>query len=140
MSNILGTNSIVQLFTTSGSLDVSGDFNSTNLQFSRNNSEVTTYGMTTVARISGLRDYSLDFAGIFNSGSNTAFSYILADMNASLRTVFKFAPGGSVSGSPYFAGSALISAFNVESPVGGPVAMSLTLQAGAGSLTAACTA
>lgn len=140
MSQILGTNTVLQLFTTSGSLDVTGDFNSTNLQYSRNNPETTTYSKTTVQRISGLRDYSIDFAGIFNSGSNTAFSYILADMAASVQTVFKFAPGGSVSGSPYFAGSALFSAFNVESPVGGPVAMSLTLQAGAGSLTSACTA
>jgi hypothetical protein len=133
---ILGTNTTLYVFTTSGSLDITGDFNNSNLQWSRNNPDTTTYGKTTTQRISGLRDYSFDFAGIFNSGSVTAFDYLKTDMNASVYTLFKWAPAGSITGCPFFMACALLSAFNVESPVGGPVAMSMTLQAGAGSLSA----
>lgn len=138
MANVLGENCILQIFTTSGSLDVSGDFNSSDLNYSRNNPDVTTYGKTTIQRIAGLRDYTLNFSGIFNSGVNTAFTYILADVAASLPTLFKWAPGGSISGSPYFTGSAMFSDFKVNAPHNAAVAMSMTLQAAAGSLTAAC--
>lgn len=136
MGQILGTNSILILFTSSGSVDASGDLNNSNLQWSRNNPDTTTYSKTTTQRISGIRDYSLDFAGIWNSGSVLAHNMMVADMNASLYTLFKWAPGGSVSGCPFYAGCALLSALNTESPVGGPVAMSFTLQSGAGSLSA----
>lgn len=135
-NQILGTNTKLYVWTTSGSLDISGDLNNSNLQWSRNNPTTTTYGNTTEQRISGIRDYSLDFAGIFAAGSITGFTYLQADMNASLYTLFKWAPAGSTTGCPFYSGCALLSAFNVESPVGGPVAMSMTMQSGAGSLSA----
>lgn len=137
MANTLGNNIVVHIFTTSGSIDASGDLNSSNLKWDRNNPETTTYGKSTVQRIAGLRDYSLDFAGLFNSGPSAMFSQLIADMNASLYTLIKWLPAGSVTGCPILSGSMLLSSFNMSGPVGGPVAISWTAQAGAGSLTAA---
>lgn len=140
MSQSLGTNIILQLFTSSGSLDVSGDFNTSQLKYTRNNPQTTTYGKTTEQRIAGIRDWNLSFAGIYNSGTNTAFTYILADMAASLNTLMKWSPQASQTGNPYFSGCGLLSNIQYTGPVGGPTAMSFDMQSAAGSLTSACSA
>lgn len=136
---------IVHIIASAGSADVSGDINNVSVRWDKNNPDVTTFGDTTIQRISGLRDYSLDFAGIFTpntggSGALDAHSLMVSEMNASTMTVFRVAPAGSISGCPVYSGSALISSLQVTGPVNGPVAISFTLQSGAGSLTAACVA
>lgn len=142
VGQIHGTNVVLQIFSSlsSGSIDASGDFNSATLRWDRNNAEVTTFSNLTVQRISGIKDYTLDFAGIFRAGTTCPLSHLVADMNASLPTQFKLAPGGSVSGSPVFSGCCFISTMSITGPQNGPVAMSFSLQSGAGSLTAACIA
>jgi len=140
MSNVHGTNTVFHIVASVGSLNISGDLNNVTLKWDKNNPDVTTFGDNTIQRISGLRDYSVDFAGIFNSGASTVNSFLVADMNASINTIFTFAPGGSISGSPIYSGCALISSYSITNPVNGPAAISFTLQAAAGSLTAACIA
>ena len=137
---IHGTNGIFHIVASVGSLNISGDLNSVALKWDKNNPDVTTFGDNTIQRISGLRDYSVDFAGIFNSGASTVNSFLVADMNASVPTIFSYAPGGSISGSPVYSGCALLSSYSITGPVNGPVAVAFTLQSATGSLTAACIA
>ena len=134
----LGNGAILQAFTSSGSLDISGDFNNITLNLDKNNPETTTFGKTTAQRISGIKDIGIDFAGFWNTGASTAFSWLLVDWAASTNTVLRFAPGGSVSGCPVFTGSFLLSKLNIPTPHNGPVAMSFSAQHAAGSLTSAC--
>src|SRR3990167_3650129 len=138
MAQTHGVNGILHIVASVGSLNVSGDLNNVTLKWDKNNPEVTTFGDNTIQRISGLRDYSVDFAGIFNTGASTVNSFLAADMNASVNTIFTYAPGGSISGSPIYSGCALLSSYSITGPVNGPVAIAFTLQAAAGSLTAAC--
>ena len=134
MTQVLGSNVALHLFPSgAASLNVSADLNSVTLKHSRNNPETTTFGKTTAQRIAGIRDYSIDFAGIWNSGS-IAVDVLATEMGASTNTLFRLAPA-SVAASPMYTGCALISDWTVTGPVGGPVAMSFTLQSAAGSLT-----
>lgn len=140
MSQVHGNQAVVHLIGSLASLNATGDLNNFTLRWDKNNPEVTTYGFTTVQRISGVRDYSIDLAGIFNSGATCVYSQLVADMNASIPTLFRLAPAGSVSGSPVMSGCAFISTVGMTGPQNGPVAMTFTLQSGAGSLTSACIA
>lgn len=140
MSTILGTNAIFHIIASAASADVSGDLNTVTLNFNRDNPETTTFGDTTVQRIAGIRDYSIDFAGIYNSGACQVHSLAISDLNASLYTIFRFAPGGSVTGCPVYSGCALFTTFGITNPHNGPAAVNFSLQSGNGSLTAACIA
>ena len=140
MATILGTNSIVHLFTNAGSTDISGDLNTISMNFNRDNPEVTTFGDLTVQRIAGIRDYSFDFAGIYNTGASNVHSIAITDMNGSLYSLLKFAPGGSVTGCPVYSGCVLLTTIGITNPHNGPGAVNFSCQAGTGSLTAACVA
>ncbi len=140
MAQIHANNSVIHIIGSLASLNATGDLNNHTVRWDKNNPEVTTYGFSTVQRISGVRDYSVDFAGIYNSGATCVWSQLVADMNASTPTLFRIAVGGSVTGNTVLSGCALISTVGLTGPQNGPQAMSFTLQSGAGSLTAACVA
>lgn len=130
-------NSVILHFFPSGaaSANLTGDLNSVAMRWDKNNPDVTTFSGTTLERISGLRDYAVDYAGIFNTGTGNVEAVMTTEMNASTNTLFVLAPGGSISGSPTYSGCALLSNLTVNGPLNGPVAISFTLQAATGSLT-----
>ena len=140
MSQVHGNQAVIHIIGSLASLNATGDLNNFTVRWDKNNPEVTTYGFNTVQRISGVLDYSIDSSGIYNSGATCVYSQLVAEMNASTPTFFRIAPAGSISGSIVFSGCAFVSTVGITGPQNGPVAMTFTLQSGAGSLTAACIA
>ena len=140
MSQAHGNQAVIHIIGSLASLNATGDLNNFTVRWDKNNPEVTTYGFNTVQRISGVRDYSIDLAGIYNSGATCVYSQLVSEMNASTLTFFRIAPTGSISGSVVFSGCAFVSTVGLTGPQNGPVAMTFTIQSGAGSLTAACIA
>jgi|SRR3990167_2403073 len=140
MPQVFGTNSVLHLLPATGaSVDLTSDLTSITLRWDRANPDTTTFGTTnTVKRIAGLRDYVLDFAGIFNTGvSASGFSSALAcAMGASENTLFKFAPAGCVAGCPFYTGCGMVGNMTITTTPTAMVGLSFTLQAGAGSLSA----
>ena len=138
MAIIHGYNFVVHLFPSgAASTNLQTEINSVALSWDRNNPDVSTFGTTsTVKRITGLRDYSIDFAGLWNSGTSTstAEGVLTTEMNASTNTLFTIAPA-SVSGSATYSGCAVLSKLQVTGGMNTPVAISFTLQSAAGSLT-----
>lgn len=138
MAIIHGYNMVVQLFPSGAASTVlTTEINSVALSWDRNNPDVSTFGTTsTTKRITGLRDYSIDFAGLWNSGTatSTAEGVLTTEMNASTNTLFMIAPA-SVTGSPVYSGCSVLSKLQITGGMNAPVAISFTLQAGAGSLT-----
>ena len=139
MPQILGNNGYLNLFPSgaaSGTLH--GDANSIALRWDRNNPEVTTYTgaetTLTTERIAGVRDYTLDFAGIYNTGAAVVQGLIETEMAASTATLFVYAPA-SITGCPTYSGCGMLSNYTVTGPIGGPVAVSFSIQAATGSLT-----
>ena len=115
--------------------DLSGDFNSVTLSWTRDNPDVTTFGKNTIQRIGGLMDAALNGAGIWNSGA-TSSACVLADlMNASLPTLVRYAPA-SITGCPVYVACMLVSQFEVTGPVNGPTGISWAFQVAAGSMSA----
>ena len=134
MTRVLGTNLILFLFPSgAASLAIQPDLNNVSLRWDKSNPEVTTFGKETVQRIAGLRDWTLDFAGIWNSGGS-AVSLLATEMAGSTNTLLTFAPA-SVTGSPTYSGCGLMTNLTVTGTPPNPVAMSFSVQAGAGSMT-----
>ncbi len=139
MAQVLhGYNWVVQLFpNNAASLVCSTELNSVSLKWDRANPDVSTFGTTsTVKRIAGLRDYSVDFGGIWSSGTTaSAVTSVLAtEMNASSFTYFLIAPA-SIAGSPTYGGCAMIGNLSITGNMSTATAIAFTLQAGTGSLT-----
>ena len=138
MPQIHGRNSSVIIYDSAGaSQALTADANNTTLAWSRNNPDVTTYGFDTTQRLAGMRDYTLTVAGIWNSGTGKIVDNLDNLMSGSIITTFRWMPSGSTqTGCPFYTGCALISAYQEAGPVNGPVTLTATFQAAAGSLTA----
>ncbi len=128
-----GTNVTLHMFPSGAACaNLTGDLNSVSIKFSKNNPENTTFGKSTAQRLSGIRDYTVDYAGFWNSASNE--STVITELNASLYTLFLIAPA-SITGCPTYSGCGLINNLTITGPTDGPVAISFSLHSGTGSLT-----
>ena len=139
MPQVLGNNAFIHIFPSgAASANLSGDANSVALRWDRNNPDVTTFTgaetALTTERIAGARDYTLDFAGIYNTGAASVQGIIEVEMAASTATLFLYAPA-SVTACPTYSGCGLLSNLTITTPLGGPAAISFTIQAATGSLT-----
>ena len=138
MSQINGFNMTVHFFPDSAaSVNLTGDLTSAALRWDRANQDVTTFGAPyTVERLAGLRDWSMDFAGIWNSGTATIVpeGVFVTEMAGSKNGLILICPA-SITGSPIYSGCGLLTNFSITGPLTGPTAISFSMQAAAGSLT-----
>ncbi len=135
MSQVHGRNAVIVAWDSAGaSQNISGDLNSWNLNWSRDNPDVTTFAKDTIQRISGLRDVAFDVAGIWNSGGS-AISLLTNAASGSANTLLKIYPA-QVTGSPFFTGCFLLSAYAEQAAVNSAVTFSAAFQIASGSLSA----
>ena len=134
---IHGRNAQFFLWDTTGACqNLSGDLNNVTIDWSRDNPDVTTFGKETTQRISGIRDYTVQVAAVYSAESGSGAQAVLAaHMTASANILFKFYKGSS-TGCEFWTGCTHLSAYQETAPVNGPIALSFTLQASSGSLTA----
>ena len=137
-NQIHGRNTVLEMWDTSAaSWNISGDLNNVTMSWSRDNSDVTTFGNTYTQRISGMRDYTLQATAIYNAESSSGVNAIMAaHLNASANILFKWYPATKTSGCEFWTGCAQISAYEEGAPVNGAVTLSFTLQGSSGSLSA----
>lgn len=125
--------------TTSACRDISGDMNSLTVSWTRDNVETTTMGKDSKQRMSGIKDFSIQYAGLHNAETASGIVTLLENMaSTSAINLVKANPGGSTAGSISYTACVLMSAFDHNAPVNGPVAVSFTLQLASGSPTSAC--
>ncbi len=137
MAQIHGLNTRVHIWDATGaSRDISGDFNSATLNYTRQTAETTTFSDTDVNRVPGVRDAQLSGAGIWNSGASNLDSILQAIMTASIFTFLRFMPAGCTTGCPFYTGCFLLTQFDIAATITTPVAFSYTFLLGNGSLTA----
>lgn len=136
MSFIHGKNALITAHDSAGTQrDLSGDTNSATWTWSRDNPDTTTFGKDSIQRIAGLRDATLNFAGIWNSGTGVVDAVLSGIMAASLNTLVRYAPA-NVSGCPLFAACMLLQSYEVSAPVNGVVAFTGAFQLSSGSVSA----
>jgi len=140
MPYVHGRNAKLYIYdSTSACRDVSGDLNSITVSWTRDNIETTTMGKDSKQRLSGIKDFSIQFAGLHNAETASGVVTLLENMGStSAINLIKCYPGASTSGCLLYTACMLLSAFDHNSPVNGPVAVSGTLQLAAGSPTSGC--
>lgn len=137
MAQIHGLNTRIFIWDADGaSRNISADFNSATMNYTRQTAETTTFSDTDVNRVPGVRDAQLSGAGIWNSGASNLDSILQAIMTASIFTLLKFFPGGCTTGCPFYTGCFLLTQFDITAGITAPVAFNYTFLLGNGSLSA----
>lgn len=92
--------------------------------------ETTTFGNTDKTYITGLADATISLSGMFDATVDTMVNGNIANLKSgSVATLsFEYGPSGSASSNPKFTGEALITSYEIGSPVGDVVTYSLELQ------------
>ena len=142
MPNVHGSKAKVWLDNAAGvCVNVSGDTTGVTFTRTKNNPEATTLGNTTVQRIDGLRDATMDVTAIFNgcvvSGIVTVLDELLA---GEVNTRGQYFPAGETSGCPVYTGCMRLNNYAQNSPVDGIVTVNFSMAIGSGSMGAACVA
>lgn len=92
--------------------------------------ETTAFGNDDKTYITGLADATVSLSGMFDATVDTQINGDIANLKSgSVATLsFEYGPAGSVGGNPKFTGEALITSYEIGSPVGDVVTYSLELQ------------
>lgn len=92
--------------------------------------ETTTFGSTDKTYITGLADATVSLSGMFDATADSAISTIITNLKSGsiASASFTYGPSGSAGGSPKFTGEALVTSYEIGSPVGDVVTYSLELQ------------
>ncbi len=140
MPFVHGKNAKLYLWdSTSACRDISGDMNSLTVSWTRDNIETTTMGKDSKQRLSGIKDFSIQYAGLHNAETASGIVTVLENMaSTSAINLVRAHPGGSITGCIVYNACMLMSAYDHNAPVNGPVAVTFTMQLAAGSPTSAC--
>lgn len=96
--------------------------------------ETTVFGVTDKTYITGLGDATISLSGMFDATADAMINGNIANLKsgsvASLS--FEYGPSGSAVSSRKFSGEAIITSYEVGSPVGDVISASLELQVSGG--------
>jgi hypothetical protein len=142
MPNVHGSKAKVWLDNYAGTcINVSGDLTGVTFTRTKNNPEATTLGDTTVQRIDGLRDVTMDVTAIFNGCVVSGVVTLLDELQTgSLTTRAQYLPAGCVSGCAIYTGSMLLNNYAHSTPVDGIATVNFSMAVATGSIVAACLA
>lgn len=133
-----GKNAHFALDGTAGSLVVISDtLNEVSLPREIETAETTAFGDGDKTYITGLGDATISLSGMFDSTVDTQIAGNIANLKSgSVSSLsFEYGPSGSAASSPKLTGEALVTSYEVSSPVGDVITYSLELQV-TGGITA----
>lgn len=92
--------------------------------------ETTAFGNTDKTYITGLADATVSLSGMFDATVNSAINTVITNLKSGsiASASFAYGPSGSAGGAPKFTGNALVTSYEISSPVGDVVTYSLELQ------------
>ena len=126
-----GKNAYFALDGTAASLVSIGDtLNDITMPREIETAETTAFGDGDKTYITGLADATISLSGMFDSTVDTMINGNIANLKSgSVATLsFEYGPTGSAGSSPKFTGEALITSYEIGSPVGDVITYSLELQ------------
>jgi len=126
-----GKNAQFRLDGTAGSLvNISDTLNEISMPREIDTAETTAFGQNDKTYITGLGDATITLSGMFDATVDTLIAGDIANLKSgSVSSIsFEYGPAGSASAQPKFTGEALITSYEVSSPVGDVVTYSLELQ------------
>jgi predicted secreted protein len=92
--------------------------------------ETTAFGTQDKTYITGLSDSTVSLSGMFDATKDAAINVVITNLKSgSISSAsFRYGPAGSAGGAVQFEGNALITSYELSSPVGDVVTYSLELQ------------
>lgn len=126
-----GKNASFALDNSGGTLtDISDTVNEVTLPRSIETAETTAFGDDDKTYIVGLGDATISVSGMFDATVDSHINGVISALKSGSVTTssFEYGPAGSVSGSPQLTGEALITSYEIGTPVGDVVTYSLELQ------------
>lgn len=92
--------------------------------------ETTAFGNQDKTYITGLSDATVSLSGMFDATVDGAINTLITNLKSGsiASASFRYGPAGSAGGSAKFEGDALITSYELSSPVGDVVTYSLELQ------------
>ena len=126
-----GKNAYFALDGTAASLvNISDTLNEISMPRAIETAETTAFGQNDKTYITGLGDATISLSGMFDATVDTQIAGNIANLKSgSVSSLsFEYGPSGSAGSSPKFTGEALITSYDISSPVGDVVTYSLELQ------------
>jgi predicted secreted protein len=113
-----------------GGTNLSEVLNEASLPREIETAETTTFGKQDKTYITGLSDATVSLSGMFDATKDAAIGVLITNLKSgSISSAsFAYGPAGSAGGKPKFSGNALITSYELSSPVGDVVTFSLELQ------------
>ena len=126
-----GKNAYFALDGTAASLvNISDTLNEISMPRAIETAETTAFGQNDKTYITGLGDATISLSGMFDATVDTQIAGNIANLKSgSVSSLsFEYGPSGSAGSSPKFTGEALITSYDISSPVGDVVTYALELQ------------
>jgi len=133
-----GKNAHFMMDNSAGTLtNISDVLNEVSLPREIETAETTVFGDQDKTYIIGLSDATISLSGMFDATVNTQFQNVITSLKSGSITsvTFRYGPSGSGTGAPLLTGEALVTSYEISSPVGDLVTFSADLQC-TGSVTA----
>lgn len=113
-----------------GATNLSNTLNEISLPREIETAETTTFGTQDKTYIVGLSDATVSLSGMFDATVDSAINTVISNLKSGsiASASFVYGPSGSAAGKPKFTGEALVTSYEVSSPVGDVVTYSLELQ------------
>jgi len=113
-----------------GGTNLSDILNEASLPREIETAETTAFGGQDKTYITGLSDATVSLSGMFDATKDAAINTLITNLKSgSISSAsFAYGPAGSAGGKPQFTGDALITSYELSSPVGDVVTFSLELQ------------
>jgi predicted secreted protein len=113
-----------------GGTNLSNTLNEISLPREIETAETTAFGTQDKTYIVGLSDATVSLSGMFDATTDSAISTIIANLKSGsiASASFAYGPSGSAASSPKFSGEALVTSYEISSPVGDVITYSLELQ------------
>ncbi len=126
MAFVHGKSAVFKLDDSGGTLrDLSAFLDEVSFPRSIETAEVTTFGNSAKAYITGLTDATISLSGKFDS---TADGYIAGVLGQSATLSWEYGPAGSTGGLIKYSGEAIVTSYEVGASVGDAVTGSVELQ------------
>jgi predicted secreted protein len=115
---------------TLGATNLSSTLNEISLPREIETAETTAFGTQDKTYITGLSDSTVSLSGMFDATVDGAINTIITNLKSGsiASASFSYGPSGSAGGAPRFTGNALVTSYEISSPVGDVVTYSLELQ------------
>ena len=113
-----------------GATNISDTLNEISMPREIETAETTAFGSQDKTYITGLSDATVSLSGMFDATVDSAINTLITNLKSgSISSAsFAYGPAGSAGGKPQFTGDALITSYELSSPVGDVITYSLELQ------------